>query len=135
VIEDIGAGLVEGFIDMLAKAFLCCRLRVDTLLPRMLRNAAENKLGVPADADSQLDGPLHFGLVKPIRRHPRHIEIERPEQRHLIFVVKRTDGINLPGADLQIEVAECRQRRGELSSIAPTHTKRPTALLRRRPPG
>lgn len=61
---------------------------------------------------ARLDGPLYFGSVEYIRKQFRRFEIERKEQVHMIFIVKGIGEIDMPGADLLIEEAKRRHRRG-----------------------
>ncbi|MEM8540654.1 MAG: SulP family inorganic anion transporter [Pseudomonadota bacterium] len=61
---------------------------------------------------ARLDGPLYFGSVEYLRRQFRRFEIERKDQLHMIFIVKGIGEIDMPGADLLIEEAQRRQRRG-----------------------
>lgn len=61
---------------------------------------------------ARLDGPLYFGSVEYLRRQFRRFEIERKDQLHMIFIVKGIGEIDMPGADLLIEEAQRRQKRG-----------------------
>lgn len=80
---------------------------------RMFKNAASNKLEeCPQLLISRLDGPLYFGSVEFVRRQFRRFEVDRPEQKHMIFIVKGVGEIDMPGADLLIEEAERRHKRG-----------------------
>lgn len=80
---------------------------------RMFKNAAENNLAeCPQLVVSRLDGPLYFGSVEHVRRTFRRFETERAAQKHMIFIVKGVGEIDMPGADLLIEEAERRAKRG-----------------------
>ncbi|MBV6636449.1 MAG: SulP family inorganic anion transporter [Mameliella sp.] len=80
---------------------------------RMFKNAAENNLAeCPQLLISRLDGPLYFGSVEHVRRAFRRFEIDRPGQKHMIFIVKGIGEIDMPGADLLIEEAARRHRNG-----------------------
>lgn len=61
---------------------------------------------------ARLDGPLYFGSCEFIRREFRHYEVERPEQKHMIFIIKGVGEIDMSGADLIIEEADRRRHRG-----------------------
>lgn len=61
---------------------------------------------------ARIEGPLYFGSVEYLRRQFRRFEIERKDQLHMIFIVKGIGEIDMPGADLLIEEAQRRQRRG-----------------------
>lgn len=61
---------------------------------------------------ARLDGPLFFGSVEFIRRRFRRFEAERPSQKHMLFIVKGTGEIDMPGADLLIEEDRRRRARG-----------------------
>lgn len=60
----------------------------------------------------RLDGPLYFGSVEYLRKQFRRFEIERKDQLHMIFIVKGIGEIDMPGADLLIEEAKRRHKRG-----------------------
>ena len=60
----------------------------------------------------RIDGPLYFGSVEHVRREFRRIERDRPEQKHLLFIVKGVGEIDLAGAELLIAEARRRARRG-----------------------
>ena len=60
----------------------------------------------------RIDGPLYFGSVEHVRREFRRIERERPDQKHLLFIVKGVGEIDLAGAELLIAEARRRARRG-----------------------
>ncbi|MCI5112302.1 MAG: SulP family inorganic anion transporter [Marivita sp.] len=80
---------------------------------RKFMAAAENGLAeCPQLLIARIDGPLYFGSVEFLRRRFRRFEIERPEQRHLLFLVKGVGEIDLSGADFMIEEAARRQKRG-----------------------
>ncbi|KCV82019.1 sulfate transporter [Actibacterium atlanticum] len=80
---------------------------------RMFKNAESNNLPeCPQLMISRLDGPLYFGSVEHIRRQFRRFEQDRPQQKHMIFIVKGVGEIDMPGADLLIEEAKRRHGRG-----------------------
>ncbi|MFK7901765.1 MAG: SulP family inorganic anion transporter [Nitratireductor sp.] len=60
----------------------------------------------------RLDGPFYFGSVEHIRRKFRSIERLRAKQKHMLFMVKGVGEIDLPAAELMIEEARRRKRRG-----------------------
>lgn len=59
-----------------------------------------------------IDGPFYFGSVEWVRRIFRGFERERPDQKHLVFIVKGVGEIDLPAAQLLIEEAAKRHGRG-----------------------
>lgn len=61
---------------------------------------------------ARLDGALYFGSVEAIERALRRLERERPDQKHLVFVLKGVGDIDLSGGQLIIEEAKRRRRRG-----------------------
>lgn len=61
---------------------------------------------------ARIDGPLYFGSVEYVRRKFRGIEYDKPEQRHMMLIVKGIGEIDLPGAELLIEEATRRHKRG-----------------------
>jgi sulfate permease, SulP family len=80
---------------------------------RMFRQASTNNLQeCPQLMFARMDGPLYFGSVEFVRRQFRRYEIERPEQKHMIFSVKGVGEIDMAGADLLIEEAHRRCKRG-----------------------
>lgn len=80
---------------------------------RMFVDAAPNNLPeCPQIVMARLDGPLFFGSVEFVRRQFRRFEHERPGQKHMLFIVKGIGEIDMPGADLLIEEAGRRVRRG-----------------------
>ena len=80
---------------------------------RAFREAATFGLGeCPQFVFVRIDGPLYFGSVEHVRREFRRIERERPEQKHMLFVVKGVGEIDLSGAELLIAEAKRRARRG-----------------------
>lgn len=60
----------------------------------------------------RIDGPLYFGSVEHVRREFRRIERDRPDQKHMLFIVKGVGEIDLAGAELLIAEARRRARRG-----------------------
>lgn len=80
---------------------------------RVFKNAASNNLPeCPQLMVARLDGPLFFGSVEFLRRELRRLEQERSSQKHMLFIVKGNGDIDLAGADLLLEEATRRQRRG-----------------------
>lgn len=80
---------------------------------RVFKNAESNKLAeCPQLLISRLDGPLYFGSVEHVRRAFRKLETDRPSQKHMLFIVKGVGEIDMPGAELLIEEAERRHKRG-----------------------
>lgn len=80
---------------------------------RVFKNAASNNLQeCPQIMFARIDGPLYFGSVEWVRRRFRRFEIERPDQKHMVFIVKGIGEIDLPGAELLIEEAKRRHDRG-----------------------
>ena len=61
---------------------------------------------------ARIDGPLYFGSVEFVRRKLRTIEYDQPDQRHMMLIVKGIGEIDLPGAELLIEEATRRHKRG-----------------------
>ena len=98
---------------------------------RMFVDAAPHHLReCPQMMIARLDGPLFFGSVEFVRRQFRRFERERPGQRHMLFIVKGVGEIDLPGADLLIDEAGRRQRRGGALHLQ-TRTPRMIARLAR----
>lgn len=60
----------------------------------------------------RMDGPFYFGSVEHVRRKFREIERKRAHQKHMLFMVKGVGEIDLPAAELLIEEARRRKRRG-----------------------
>ena len=80
---------------------------------RMFREAKTFGLGeCPQFVFVRIDGPLYFGSVEHIRREFRRIERDRPDQKHMLFIVKGVGEIDLAGAELLIAEAKRRARRG-----------------------
>ena len=80
---------------------------------RIFRDAAEHGLAeCPQLVVARINGPLYFGSVEFIRRAFRRIALDRPGQRHMLFIVKGVGEIDLPGAELLLEEAEARAARG-----------------------
>ncbi|MBY6059394.1 SulP family inorganic anion transporter [Leisingera daeponensis] len=59
-----------------------------------------------------VDGPLFFGSADVIRNEFRRIEQRYPQQNYLVLVIKGVGQIDLPAAELLIEEACRRNRRG-----------------------
>ena len=101
------------FLNQTAHPFVGVGAPDPTTPTRMFKNAASNNLPeCPQLMISRLDGPLYFGSVEHIRRAFRRFERERPQQKHMIFIVKGVGEIDMPGADLLIEEAQRRHKRG-----------------------
>ncbi len=80
---------------------------------RMFRSAETNNLiECPQLAFVRMDGPFYFGSVEHVRRKFREIERRRAQQKHMLFMVKGVGEIDLPAAELLIEEARRRKRRG-----------------------
>lgn len=60
----------------------------------------------------RMDGPFYFGSVEHVRRKFREIERKRASQKHMLFMVKGVGEMDLPAAELMIEEARRRKRRG-----------------------
>lgn len=60
----------------------------------------------------RLDGLLYFGSVDAIERAFRRLETERPEQKHVVLILKGVGDIDLAGADLIVNEFKRRQARG-----------------------
>ena len=98
---------------------------------RMFVDAVPNRLPeCPQMMITRLDGPLFFGSVEFVRRQFRAFEVERPKQTHMLFIVKGVGEIDMPGADLLIEEAGRRSRRGGSLHLQ-TRTPRMIARLAR----
>lgn len=101
------------FLNQTARPFVGVGAPDPSTPTRVFKNAAANGLAeCPQLMISRLDGSLYFGSVEHIRREFRRFEAERPQQKHMIFIVKGVGEIDMPGADLLIEEAERRHRRG-----------------------
>lgn len=101
------------FLRQTARPFVGVGAPDPASLGRTFRQAAANGLPeCPQLMVSRLDGPLYFGSVGFIRREFRRFEIERPGQKHILFILKGVGEIDLPGADLLVEEADRRARRG-----------------------
>lgn len=74
---------------------------------------------------ARIEGPIYFGSVEAIRRELRHIEDSRPDQVHMILVILGVGEIDLWGAELLIEEAGRRRRRGGSLGL---QTKTPKVL-------
>lgn len=61
---------------------------------------------------TRLDGALYFGSVEAIERAFRRIERNRPQQKHLVLVLKGVGDIDLSGGQCIAEEARRRRRRG-----------------------
>ena len=80
---------------------------------RYFRNAPAFELNeCPQLGFGRLDGQLYFGSIEDIRRQLRRIELKRPQQKHLMLLMKGMGEIDMPGAELLIEEAERRKGRG-----------------------
>jgi SulP family sulfate permease len=80
---------------------------------RVFRSAETHKLTeCPQLTFVRMDGPFYFGSVEHVRRRFREIERTRASQKHMLFMVKGVGEIDLPAAELLIEEARRRKRRG-----------------------
>lgn len=80
---------------------------------RMFRAVESNELReCPQLVIARIDGTLFFGSVEEVRRQFRALERSRPEQIHMLFIVKGVGEIDMSGADLLIEETRRRHRRG-----------------------
>lgn len=80
---------------------------------RIFRNTDEHGLPeCPQLVIARINGPLYFGSVEFIRREFSRIADERPDQKHMLFIVKGVGEIDLSGAELLVEEARIRARRG-----------------------
>lgn len=101
------------FLNKTSKPFLGIGAPDPNTRQHMFRNAAQFNLDeCPQIMIARLDGPLYFGSVEFLRRQFRKLERERPLQTHMIFIAKGIGEIDMPGADLLIEEAERRKKRG-----------------------
>lgn len=106
------------FLNSTAKPFIGIGAPDPSTPQKMFRNAALHDLKEgPQLLVARLDGPLYFGSVEYLRRQFRHIEKERPGQKHMLFITKGTGEIDMPGADLLIEEAMRREKRGGSFSL------------------
>lgn len=80
---------------------------------RVFRSADTHNLPeCPQLSFVRMDGPFYFGSVEHVRRKFREIERKRAAQKHMLFMVKGVGEIDLPAAELLIEEARRRKRRG-----------------------
>ena len=80
---------------------------------RYFKNAPAFKLDeCPQLGFARLDGLLYFGSLEGIRAQLRKLENQRPEQTHLIMLMKGVGDIDMPGAHLLVEEASRRIKRG-----------------------
>ena len=101
------------FLNRTARPFIGIGAPDPSSPARVFRHAALHGLQeCPQMVMSRLDGPLYFGSVEHVRRQFRTIERERSSQKHMLFIVKGVGEIDLPGAELMIEEARRRKRRG-----------------------
>ncbi|MBY6122313.1 SulP family inorganic anion transporter [Mameliella alba] len=79
---------------------------------RTFRLAASHHLAeCPQLMVTRLEGSLYFGSVEYLRRQFRRFEVDRPQQKHMIFILKGVGEVDLPGADLILEEAARRTSR------------------------
>lgn len=69
----------------------------------------------------RMDGPFYFGSVEHVRRRFREIERKRASQKHMLFMVKGVGEMDLPAAELMIEEARRRKRRGGSFHVQAKH--------------
>lgn len=101
------------FLNRTARPFVGIGAPDPSTPQHMFRNA--DVYGLPECPQlliARLDGPLYFGSVEYLRRVFRTFEIERAEQKHLVFIIKGGGEVDMPGADLMIEEAKRRSKRG-----------------------
>jgi SulP family sulfate permease len=80
---------------------------------RVFRNSETHNLPeCPQLVFVRMDGPFYFGSVEHVRRRFREIERKRAKQKHMLFMVKGVGEMDLPAAELLIEEARRRKRRG-----------------------
>lgn len=116
------------FLNKTSKPFLGIGAPDPNTRQHMFRNAEQFNLDeCPQIMIARLDGPLYFGSVEFLRRQFRRLERERPEQKHMIFIAKGIGEIDMPGADLLIEEAERRKKRGGAFHL---QTKTPRMLTK-----
>lgn len=101
------------FLNKSAHPYLIINAPDPNTKHKMFRSADTNDLiECPQLVFARLDGPFYFGSVEHIRRKFRSIERKRAKQKHMLFMVKGVGEIDLPAAELMIEEARRRKRRG-----------------------
>lgn len=112
----IYAGVLLSFLIFLNKSaqpFVVLNAPDPTTKHRVFRNAETHNLPeCPQLVFVRLDGPFYFGSVEHVRRRLREIERKRAQQKHMLFMVKGVGEMDLPAAELLIEEARRRKRRG-----------------------
>jgi SulP family sulfate permease len=89
---------------------------------RVFRSAETHNLAeCPQLAFVRMDGPFYFGSVEHVRRKFREIERKRASQKHMLFMVKGVGEMDLPAAELMIEEARRRKRRGGSFHVQAKH--------------
>jgi len=89
---------------------------------RVFRSAETHQLTeCPQLAFVRMDGPFYFGSVEHVRRKFREIERTRAAQKHMLFMVKGVGEMDLPAAELLIEEARRRKRRGGSFHVQAKH--------------
>lgn len=116
------------FINRTAHPFVGIGAPDQSTPRRVFLPAVPNRLPeCPQLIVSRIDGPLYFGSVEFIRRELRRIEDERPEQTYMLMVLIGIGEIDLAGAELLIEEARRRRKRGGALAI---HAKTPRTIER-----
>jgi len=101
------------FLNKSAHPFIGIGAPDPTTKHRVFRSAETNGLTeCPQLTFVRMDGPFYFGSVEHVRRRFREIERKRANQKHMLFMVKGVGEIDLPAAELLIEEARRRKRRG-----------------------
>lgn len=101
------------FLNATARPFIGVGAPDPSTPARNFRNAAMFDLKeCPQLVIARIDGAFYFGSVEFVRRAFRRFEVERPDQKHLLFIVMGVGEIDMPAADLLIEEAVRRERRG-----------------------
>lgn len=101
------------FLNNTARPFIGIGVPDPSNPRRIFKPASSNNLAeCPQLLMARMEGPLYFGSVEFLRRQFRRFEVERPSQKHLLFMIKGVGEIDLSGAELLIEEAERRRLRG-----------------------
>lgn len=110
------------FLDRSSKPYLGIGAPDPSTPGRMFRLAQENGLKeCPQLLSARIDGPVYFGSVEHLRQRLRHIERERPAQKQMMLMLKGVGEVDFSGAELLIDEAMRRQRRGGQLHIISRH--------------
>ncbi len=91
-----------------------------------VKNAALNNLAeCPQLIICRIDGVFYFGSVEFVRRWFRRMEIERADQKHMLFIVIGVGDIDMSAAEVMIEEAARRKARGGSFHV---QTKTPSTI-------